>query len=243
MRTSNPALNAEVFQIENRASTVMTLSGTVVKSFVLLALCVGAAGVVWSQVFAGTLPVAPVWIGGLVVGLIAGLALSFKPTWAPLLAPVYALAEGAFLGAFSAQIETMYPGIPMQAVELTFTTFASLLVAYATGWIKPSENFKLGVAAATGAIALVYLVNFALSIFGWNIPFLHSSGWVGIGISVFIVIVAALNLVLDFDFIENGAQQGAPKYMEWYAAYGLLVTLVWLYIEFVRLLIKLQKRD
>jgi uncharacterized YccA/Bax inhibitor family protein len=155
---------------------------------------------------------------------------------------VYAALEGLALGGISALFEARYPGISVQAVMLTFGVFAALLFAYTSRLIRPSENFKLGVVAATGGIALVYLVSIGLSFFGITIPFLHDSGPIGILVSVVIVVIAALNLVLDFDFIETGVARGAPRYMEWYAAFGLLVTLVWLYLEMLRLLSKLRRR-
>ena len=139
--------------------------------------------------------------------------------------------------------EMRFPGIVMQAVGLTFGTLAALLVAYRSGLIRATENFKLGVVAATGGIALLYLANIVMGFFGKSMPFIHDSGWLGIGFSAVVVVIAALNLVLDFDFIENGVEQGAPKYMEWYAAFGLLVTLIWLYLEILRLLSKLQSRN
>jgi uncharacterized YccA/Bax inhibitor family protein len=142
----------------------------------------------------------------------------------------------------SAVFEANYPGIVSQAVFLTFGTLGALLIAYRSGWIRATENFKLGVFAATGGIFVVYLLGFVLSFFGVGIPLIHSSGTFGILFSLFVVVVAALNLVLDFDFIEQGAEQRAPKYMEWYAAFGLMVTLIWLYLEMLRLLAKLQER-
>ena len=157
-------------------------------------------------------------------------------------APLYSILEGFFLGGISAIFENQYPGIVIQAVSLTLGTLFCLLLAYRSGLIKATENFKLGVAAATGGIALIYLSTLVLGIFGVNMPFIHESGMIGIGFSLFVVTVAALNLVLDFDFIENGVAHGAPKYMEWYAAFGLMVTLIWLYIEILRLLMKLRGR-
>jgi uncharacterized YccA/Bax inhibitor family protein len=148
-----------------------------------------------------------------------------------------------FLGGISAKLEAVFPGIVIQAVGLTFGTLFGLLMAYKSGLIKATENFKLGVVAATGGIMLLYFVSIVLSFFGIGIPFIHSSGTFGILFSLFVVVVAALNLVLDFDFIEQGAEQGAPKFMEWYAAFGLLVTLVWLYLEILRLLSKLRSRN
>jgi uncharacterized YccA/Bax inhibitor family protein len=175
-------------------------------------------------------------------GLVLALFTIFKKEWSAFTAPAYAVAEGLSLGAVSALFEVRYPGIVLQAVGLTFGTLAALLVAYKTGVIKATENFKLGVVAATGAIALFYLFGFVLRLFGITMPLIHSSGTFGILFSLGVVVVAALNLVLDFDFIEEGAARGAPKYMEWYAAFGLMVTLVWLYLEVLRLLSKLQDR-
>ena len=174
--------------------------------------------------------------GGLIVGAIVALVLVFKKTWAPALAPAYAILEGLFLGGISAFYQARFPGIAVQAVALTFGTLFALLGAYQTGLIRPSENFKLGIFAATGGIALVYLVSMVLGFFGIQIPGIFGNGIIGIGFSIVVVIIAALNLVLDFDFIEQGAAVGAPKYLEWYAAFGLMVTLVWLYLEILRLL-------
>ena len=157
-------------------------------------------------------------------------------------APIYALLEGLALGGISAIFEARFPGIVVQAVGLTFGALFCLLIAYKSGMIKVTENFKLGVVSATGAIALFYVVSLLLGMFGISLPFIHGSGIIGIGFSLFVVAIAALNLVLDFDFIENGADRGAPKYMEWYAAFGLIVTLVWLYIEILRLLSKIRSR-
>jgi uncharacterized YccA/Bax inhibitor family protein len=157
--------------------------------------------------------------------------------------PIYALLEGLFLGGISAIFEARYPGIVIQAVSLTFGTLLVLLVAYTSRVIRPSENFKLGIVAATGGIALIYMASFVLGLFGVSMPYIHDNGLIGIGFSLFVVVIAALNLVLDFDFIENGASQGAPKYMEWYGAFGLMVTLIWLYIEILRLLAKLRSRN
>jgi uncharacterized YccA/Bax inhibitor family protein len=184
----------------------------------------------------------PYLIGGLLGGFVVALVTVFKKNWAMVTAPIYALLEGLVLGALSAVFEARFPGIVIQAVGLTFGTLFALLMAYKSGLIKATENFKLGVVAATGGIALVYLASLALGFFGVSIPFIHGSGPIGILFSLFVVVIAALNLVLDFDFIEGGAAAGAPKYMEWYAAFGLLVTLIWLYIEILRLLAKLRSR-
>jgi uncharacterized YccA/Bax inhibitor family protein len=166
----------------------------------------------------------------------------FKKNWAIVTAPLYAVLEGLVLGGLSATFEARFPGIVIQAVGLTFGTLFALLLAYKSGVIKATENFKLGVVAATGGIALVYLAGFVLGFFGVSIPYIHGSGTIGILFSLVVVVIAALNLVLDFDFIESGAASGAPKYMEWYAAFGLLVTLIWLYLEILRLLAKLRSR-
>ena len=251
MRSGNPALNKNTFLNVDTGTVVggdtgaMTLAGTVNKTAILLMLTLVTASYTWSQ-FTGpeSLPaLMPYAIGGAIVGFILALVTVFKKAWSPVTAPLYALAEGLFLGAISALFEMQFPGIVLQAVGLTFGTLASLLVAYKSGLIKATENFKLGVVAATGGIALLYLVNIGMGFFGASIPFIHESGWMGIAFSGFVVVIAALNLVLDFDFIESGVEAGAPKYMEWYGAFGLVVTLIWLYLEILRLLAKLQSRD
>jgi uncharacterized YccA/Bax inhibitor family protein len=184
----------------------------------------------------------PYLIVGAIGGLAVGFTTIFKKEWSPVTAPLYCVLQGLFLGIISAIAEQRFPGIVFQAVSLTFGTLASLLLAYQTGLIKATENFKLGVTAATGGILMIYLINFVMSLFGSGIPYIHESGTFGILFSLFVVVIAALNLVLDFDFIENGVEQKAPKYMEWYAAFGLLVTLIWLYLEILRLLAKMRSR-
>lgn len=222
----------------------MTLHGTAYKTMALLALTVLAAAYTWRAAFLGnTEVVIPLMIGGGVVGLIAGLITCMQPKWAMATAPVYAIAEGLLLGAISAFYEAQFHGIVFQAVCLTFGTLFSLLLAYQTGMIQASENFKLGVVAATGGIFIVYLATMIMGWMGMSVPYIHGNGIVGICFSGFVVVIAALNLVLDFDFIEEGVEQQAPKYMEWYAAYGLMVTLVWLYMSILRLLAKLQSDD
>ncbi len=251
-RSGNPALKESTFldlasgTVVTRDGETMTLNGTVNKTGMLLLMCVLTAAYAWSQVqftADGATGAGPYVWGGAIGGLVFALATIFKKEWAPVTAPLYALTEGFFLGAISAMFEQRFPGIVMQAVLLTFGTLFALLFAYRSGLIRATENFKLGVVAATGGIALVYLASFVLSFFNINVPFIHESGLIGIGFSLFVVVIAALNLVLDFDFIESGVEQKAPKYMEWYGAFGLMVTLVWLYIEFLRLLSKLQSRD
>lgn len=257
IRSGNPALKESTFldlgsgTVVSRDAGAMTLNGTVNKTGILLLLSVLTAAFAWTQSVVtspdGTAMVAPgvtiYALAGAIGGFILAMVTVFKKTWSPVTAPLYALVEGFFLGAISAVFELKYPGIVFQAVVLTFGTLGALLAAYRSGLIRATENFKLGVVAATGGIALVYLVSMGLRLFGKDIPLIHESGLVGIGFSLFVVVIAALNLVLDFDFIESGVEAGAPKYMEWYGAFGLMVTLVWLYIEFLRLLAKLQSRD
>lgn len=241
MRTANPALNSKTFDralVSNEER--MTIQGTVNKTAVCLVLLWGAASWTWGKVMAGFIPSA-VWLA-LLGAFIVGMVAVFKKEWAPVTAPLYALLEGLGVGVLSALFEQKFPGIVIQAASLTFGTLAALLIAYKSGMIKATENFKLGVFAATGGIAIFYLVDWVLSFFKIHIPLIHESGVIGIGFSLFVVVVAALNLVLDFDFIEQGAAQGAPKYMEWYGAFGLMVTLVWLYLEMLRLLSKLRER-
>jgi len=242
MRTANPALNDNTFT-ELRMSTdqAMTLNGTVNKTGILLFLVVFAAGFTWRQ-FKLDQNVSGWIIGGLVAGLILALITVFKKEWAPVTAPLYAVAEGLFLGALSAYYNAQFQGIVFQAITLTFGTLFALLFVYRAGLIRVTENFRLGIVAATGGIFLVYLVTMVLGFFGVTVPFIHQSGIIGIGFSLFVVVIAALNLVLDFDFIEKGVEHGAPKFMEWYGAFGLIVTLVWLYLEILRLLAKLRSR-
>jgi len=242
MRTTNPILKDQVFSQSLPGVETMTLQGTVNKTVVLLALVVIGAGYTWNLfINQGAQAVMP-WLGtGLIGGFIVALLTVFKPNWSPATAPAYAVLEGLALGGISALFEQRFPGIVIQAVGLTFGTLLALLFAYKSGLIKATENFRLGVVAATGGIALVYLASWIGGMFGWQIPLIHESGTVGILFSLFVVVVAALNLVLDFDFIERGAGV-APKYMEWFGAFGLVVTLVWLYLEMLRLLSKLRSR-
>jgi len=244
-RSGNPALKESTFRGLPVAAEGegMTIEGTVNKTYVLfLLLIVGVAGAVVAEESA----LYGLMILGAIGGLITALVTVFRKQWAPITAPIYALLEGLFVGAISLVMEAAYPGIVLPAVSLTFGTLFALLAAYRSGLIKVTENFKLGVAAATGAIFVVYLAQFVLGIVGVQVGVLHEAifgaGWLGIGVSVVVIIVAALNLVLDFDFIEHGAAARAPKYMEWYGAFGLLVTLIWLYLEILRLLSKLRSR-
>ena len=228
MRTSNPALNEQAFQGAGVATgEAMTLQGTVNKTGVLLICAIATAAYTWNVFNRTQQPdsVMGLAIVGGIGGFIAALVTIFKKTWAPVTAPIYALLEGLVLGGISAMFEMRFHGIAIQAVSLTFGTLVVLLLAYRSGLIPVTQKFKMGVVAATGGIALFYLLSIVL------------------GFSVVVVIVASLNLVLDFDFIESGVRAGAPKYMEWYAAFGLMVTLIWLYFEILRLLSKLRSRN
>jgi len=247
VRTANPALNTKTFQAlpASISGEAMTLGGTTNKTGLLLLCTLLTATWTWSRFFsaAGPASVMPFVLVGAVGGFIVALVTVFKKPWAPVTAPLYALLEGLVLGGVSAMFETRYPGIAFQAVTLTFGTLLALLAAYKSGLIRATENFKLGVVAATGGIFVIYLLSFVLGFVGIRMPFIHENGLFGILFSAFVVVVAALNLVLDFDFIETGVEQGAPKYMEWYAAFGLIVTLIWLYLEILRLLAKLRSRN
>jgi uncharacterized YccA/Bax inhibitor family protein len=248
MRTSNPALSSKTFDRfgshTDIAQGVMTVNGTVNKTALLLLIAMATAFYVWRMFFLSRNPasVTPWMLVGAIAGLIFAIVTAFKKQWAPVTAPIYAALEGLFLGGVSAFYEARFPGIVIQAVALTFGTAFALLMAYKSRIIRATENFKLGVAAATGGIFLLYLASFVLGFFGINIGFIHNSGPIGILFSIVVVVIAALNLVLDFDFIERGAEQGAPKFMEWYGAFGLMVTLVWLYLEILRLLGKTMSR-
>jgi uncharacterized YccA/Bax inhibitor family protein len=243
LQSGNPAMNAGTFTqtAPVPASEAMTLGGTVNKAAMSLAILLIAATYVWGR---GEDPATAGWVlVGVIAGFVLALATVFKQTWAPYTTPAYAAAEGLALGGISVVFNRTYPGIVGQAVFLTVGTLAALLVAYRSGVIRATEKFKLGVFAATGGIALLYVFSFVLGFFHVPVPLIQSNGTFGILFSVFVVVIAALNLVLDFDFIERGVERGAPQYMEWYGAFGLLVTLVWLYLEILRLLAKLQSRE
>lgn len=244
MHSGNPALNAKTFEGLETYQEAMTLEGTVNKTALLLFIVVIAASWTWDRTLHAVSPaeIAPYILIGALGAFVIGLITIFVKRYAGYTAPAYALLEGLALGGLSALFEMQYPGIVLQAVGLTFGTLFSMLGAYKSGLIKPTENFKLGVVAATGGIAVLYLVDLGLMLLlGKPIAFIHESGLFGILFSVFVVVIAALNLVLDFDFIEAGVENGSPKYMEWYGAFGLLVTLIWLYLEILRLLAKLRK--
>jgi uncharacterized YccA/Bax inhibitor family protein len=252
-RTSNPALNRNTFANSFAATEegVMTIQGTVNKIGLMLVLTMASAAFTWSKFFSaydaasGASMVMPWMIGGGIGGFIAAIITVFSKKSAKYTAPIYAVLEGLFLGAISAFAEAQFQGqgIVLRAVLLTISILVMLLLAYKSGWIKATENFKLGVVAATGGIFIMYLISWILGMFGMSVGFIHGNGILSILVSLAIVVIASLNLVLDFDFIESGAEQNAPKYMEWYAAFGLMVTLIWLYVEILRLLMKLASRD
>tara|TARA_B100001057_G_scaffold284081_1_gene284411 strand:+ start:3633 stop:4313 length:681 start_codon:yes stop_codon:yes gene_type:complete len=219
-------------------SEKMTINGTVNKTAISLLLLVGTGYITFTSIN----PV--ILIGCGIGGFIVAIITVFKKEWAPITVPIYAILEGGALGGISYMYNSLYDGIVTNAIFLTIGILLSLLTAYRSGYIKPTENFKLGIFAATGGIAIVYLINFVMGFFGSSMGIMQidNASPMSIGFSVVVVIIAALNLVLDFDFIEEGAEKGAPKYMEWYGAFGLLVTLIWLYLEILRLLAKLNSR-
>ena len=239
MRSGNPALTSQTFtSAVQDGSGAMTIGGTVNKTAMSLLLLMVTASYTWGNPSIGLM------MFGIFGGLILAIITIFKKTWAPYTVSAYALLEGLALGGISKIFDDQYPGIASQAIFLKFGILAALLLVYKTGLIKPTENFKLGVFAATGGIAVMYLISWIMSMFGSGLSILNpnNTSMLSIGISLFVVVIASLNLVLDFDFIEEGVEKGAPKYMEWYGAFGLLVTLIWLYLEILRLLAKLQSR-
>jgi len=253
MKTSNPVLGNDTFRNLSGsqygytidATDRMTLSGTVNKTGILLLCAFVTAAWTWHSfmVSGDFASVAGLLVLGGIGGFICALVTTFKKAWSPVSAPIYALLEGLVLGGLSAMFESRYPGIAIHAVGLTFGTLLALLMAYSSGMIKVTQKFRMGVFAATGGIMIFYLMQMVLGIFGVRFMSVNGSGVIGIGFSLIVVAIAALNLVLDFDFIEQGVAYGSPKYMEWYGAFGLIVTLVWLYLEMLRLLTKLRSRD
>ena len=238
LRSGNPVLSSKTFSNTILSDNQMTIEGTVNKTAISLLLLVGTGYFTFDVV--NPVLLVGCGIGGFVIAVIT----VFKKEWAPITVPIYASLEGAMLGGISYMYNSLYNGIVTNAILLTLGILVSLLIAYRSGYIKPTENFKLGIFAATGGIAIVYLINFIMGFFGsgFSIMNINNSSPLSIGFSVVVVIIASLNLVLDFDFIEEGAERGAPKYMEWYGAFGLLVTLIWLYLEILRLLAKINSR-
>jgi uncharacterized YccA/Bax inhibitor family protein len=244
LRSTNPVLKEKAFAGAIPTGETMTIQGTVNKTGLLLLFVVATAAWTWGLSHSPTPEAAYPWtLGGAIGGFVVALVTIFKKEWSPISAPIYALLEGLFLGGISAIFEKSYPGIAMQAISLTFGVLFVLLLAYKMRIVQATRGFKLGVIAATGGIAIVYLINMVMSLF-FHTPmsFLYASTRLGIGISLFVVIIASLNLIIDFDMIETGARMGAPKYMEWYGAFGLMVTLIWLYMEMLRLLSKIRRR-
>lgn len=238
-RSGNPTLSEEIFQktgeVEASQGT-MSISGTVNKIGILFLLLLIGATISWyqpSQAF--------IWLGA-IGGFIVAIVTVFKKEWSPVTAPLYSVLEGLFLGAISIAYANLYDGIVFNAIALTLGIFAAMLITYRSGLIQVTQKFRMGIIAATGGIALVYVASIVLGFFGINVSLVTGTGMFGIGFSLIVVVVAALNLVLDFDLIERGAEAGAPKYFEWYTAFGLIITLVWLYLEILRLLSKLQRR-
>jgi len=247
MRSSNPAMTGKIFEkvgTTTAGSSVMTVNGTINKVGLMLLLVIGAAAYTWNMVMgadpgrAGTFAIA-----GAIGGFIMALITIFRPQSSGITAPIYAILEGLFLGAISAIVNARYPGIAFQAVLLTIGTLFTMLFLYRSGRIRATPRFRRGVMMATGAVFFAYLISWIMSLFGMPMGFMHSAGPLGIVINLVIIVIAALNLILDFDFIEKGAKMGAPKFMEWYGAFGLMVTLIWLYIEFLRLLARFSGRD
>jgi uncharacterized YccA/Bax inhibitor family protein len=251
MNSNNPFFKTKSFKENNDVihdavvidyNDTMTVSGTINKSFLMLILLAASAAITWIMTFNGQNPMI-FTIGGAIVGFVLVLIATFKPQYSTFLAPGYAIFEGLFIGGISAIFEVMYPGIVIQAVSCTFVTFMVCFGLYKYEIVKVNERFRSVVIAATLAIATYYLISWLLSMFTSFVPVHHGNSMMSIGISVIVIVVAALNLFLDFDQIEKGAQQKMPKYMEWYSAMGLMITLVWLYIEFLRLLSKISSRD
>ncbi len=240
LRSGNPTLGASAFTQTRAQGTgkTMSIEGTVNKTFFLLLIAIFSASWVWGN----PTNFLPFLMPATLIGFIVAITTVFKKDWAPITSGIYAFVEGIVIGGLSVMFESNYPGIVIQAVALTFGTLLAMLFLYKSRLIKVTRNFALGITAATGAICLVYFASMILSFFGRGIPLIHQSGPIGIGFSLFVVAIAAFNLVLAFDYIEKGAAYGAPKYMEWYGAFALIVTLVWLYIEILRLLSKTRRR-
>ena len=244
-RSGNPGLNDKTFSSQPRplaGGERMTLQGSINKSFLLLVVMLAGALWPWSQYLSSgdaSVVGSSILIGAL-GGFVLALVISFKATLAPYLAIPYAALEGLAMGGISALLERRYPGIAIQAVGLTFAVLAVMLAAYSMRLIRVTQQLRSIIIGATGAIALLYLISMVLGLFHVTVPVLNEASPLGIIISLVICGVAAFNLLLDFDLIESGVAQGAPRYMEWYSAFGLLVTLVWLYMEILRLLSKVR---
>jgi len=244
MKSGNPVLSTSTFDdVARRAyAQPMTLTGVINRSLFLLLLVTGTSVGTWIYSESHPSAIYPIMMTGVFGGLAIGFVTAFKKNWAPFTAPIYAILEGLFIGGISLVMEMRFPGLVLQAILLTFGVMFALLAAYQSRIIRPSQTFKSVIAGATFGILVVYLVDMALQLFLHTaIPMIQDGGPIGITFSLFVVGIAALNLVLDFDFVERGVESGAPKWMEWYAAFGLIVTLVWLYIEVLRLLSKMRR--
>lgn len=239
LRSSNPALSTSRFE-HVVGDGVMTITGTAWRAFLLLMLVIGSAGYTWSQLALEPQRATTYMWGGFIGGLVLALITIFKPRLAPWTAPLYAVVEGLALGSLSMMINAAYAGLPMQAVGLTFAVFLVMLALYALRIVKVTQRFRSIMLGAMLGVMAFYLLSMVLGLFGVQIPLVHQGGPVGIAVSVVTTGIAALVLLLDFDQIENGVKAGAPKFMEWYGAFGLLLTLVWLYLEILRLLSKLR---
>ena len=239
-RSGNPVLTSNAFNLQSDYSDKMTIGGTVNKTFLTLMILIGSAYYSWTYISVTNVLLLPSLIGAFIVGIIT----IRKKIWAPITVPIYGVLQGIFLGIFSNLFNSMYDGIVITAISYTLCILFALLSIYRLGIIKPTENFKLGVGAATGGIALLYGINIIMGFFGSGIPLMdiNNSSIYSIGFSVFVIFIASMNLVVDFDFIEEGSEKGAPKYMEWFGAFGLMVTLVWLYLEILKLLAKMNSR-
>lgn len=243
---SNPVLSERVFQKESvlSQSGTMTVTGTAMKSLVLVLMVLAGASYTWKVFYEAINPatINPWMWGGAIGGFITAIIISFKPQLAQYLAPIYAVLQGLFLGAISAMFNAAFaqtaPGIVMNATLLTITTALVMLLVYRMNIIKVDGKFAKIMIIAIGAIAFYYVISIVLSMFGVNLTMLQDSGPLSIGISIVIVLVAAFSLLMDFNFIEKASAAGAPKYMEWYGAFGLMVTLIWLYLEILKLLAK-----
>lgn len=241
-RSTNPVLSEKRFAAgEFVGADRMTVRGTFTKAAILTGILLVSAAFAWRTVTANPKMAGLLIAGGAIAGFILALIMIFKRTSAPYLAPVYAVCEGLFLGPISAIFEAKWANIVLPAVSMTLLIFVAMLVLYTTRLVQATPRFVVGVIACTAGIALVYLASIVMSMFGMRFPMIHDSGPIGIGFSLFVCVIAALNFILDFDLIERGAQEGMPRFMEWYGAFALLVTLVWLYIEILDLLRKLRK--
>jgi uncharacterized YccA/Bax inhibitor family protein len=241
-KSGNPALNESMFQGSHESTAgKMTVAGAINKTLFLLILAFVAASFTWRMTYSNPSAAQGLMILGAIGGFITALITIFSKTSARFTAPIYAVFEGLLLGAISAMYNMAYGGIVLQALFLTFITAGGMLFLYQSGIVKVTEKFRAGLISAMMALLFTYLISFVLSMFGW-VPSIYESGPIGIIFSLVVVIIAALNLVLDFDLIAKGAKAGAPEYMEWYSAFALMVTLVWLYLEILRLLAKLQRR-